>query len=435
MVRSRRPSPWLLDFATELLKEERWKEHVKDLVYMGHEPFIRSLVDKGIMAEWLNTGEKDTMHSTMWMLQSIKESCGDMVAQLLEPLIDKGKEWNQSMLTALWADPKSDTDRLFELRLKLAASGFGTRFIRWKRLAEKHPLRVVRLLDTFLSTWKVQSGTETEDESQTKRTPDEGWDEKDDGTLGNTARQHAETTWDTLFPHVERFTNIGGTTRRPSLHDWKEDGSFTIHEGHPKMSRCVVRMLSEAAKALAKQSPEAFLSRARGLSTSSSQAICKVLINGYSELPPIHADAGVEWLLEDLGRLRVDSARGGKRWTSVRLIQKLSPYCSDTLFHRFEHALVHYHSPQEKELARYYLEKSREGYYGYWYGEAQYFLLPALAPRRRSDQVNSLIRVLKRKFGEGERFLQRSLGGEVVSPLRTEILPRISDRAWLADGF
>ena len=117
---------------------------------------------------------------------------------------------------------------------------------------------------------------------------------------------------------------------------------------------------------------------------------------------------------------------------AVRLIKKLSPYCSDPLFHKLEYALVHYHSPEEKELARYYLKKSRESYYGHWFGQTQYFLLPALAPKRRSDYTNNLIRVLKRKFGEGKRFPRRSSGGWVDSPLRTEVLHRISDQAWLA---
>jgi hypothetical protein len=300
------------------------------------------------------------------------------------------------------------------------------------RLVGKHPLRVIDLLDAMLSTWSVQTGTGEENERAGKRPSDEDWDEKADEALRDAANQHPSITWDLLIPHIERLTRANGTGSTKSNHSVDEDGFPSIHQDYKKMSRGLLRMLIEAARALAKHTPEKFLSRAQGLSSSKSSAISRILLEGYSNLSAPYADFGIEWLLSDLGRIRGNGRYGETKWIGVRLIKKLSPDCSEAQFVRLENGLVHYHPPEEKKTVKYYLEKSREGYYRPWFGEAQFFLLPALAPYRRSTCVENLITVLKRKFGQGGRFLRPSLTGDVVSPLRTEILHKISDRMWMA---
>jgi hypothetical protein len=105
------------------------------------------------------------------------------------------------------------------------------------------------------------------------------------------------------------------------------------------------------------------------------------------------------------------------------------------VFEELETAITLYHAPEEKELAEYYLPRWKEGYWGAYWGEAQYFLLPALCEKRRSKNTDSLIGVLKRKFGHctEDYFLSRgrTSGGYVGSPLPSDRLHQISDRAWL----
>jgi hypothetical protein len=118
------------------------------------------------------------------------------------------------------------------------------------------------------------------------------------------------------------------------------------------------------------------------------------------------------------------------------LLQTQSPHCSEILFTELEKAITHYHAPEEKELAQYYLPSWKEGYFGEYWGMAQYFLLPALCEKRRSKNTDSLIGVLKRKFGHytEDYFLSGRLGtgGGVGSPLPSDRLHQISDRAWLS---
>jgi hypothetical protein len=58
---------------------------------------------------------------------------------------------------------------------------------------------------------------------------------------------------------------------------------------------------------------------------------------------------------------------------AARLIQALSPYCSESLFKELEQALIHYHDPDEKRVAEYYLKAWKTRYFGYYWGKAQFF--------------------------------------------------------------
>jgi len=143
----------------------------------------------------------------------------------------------------------------------------------------------------------------------------------------------------------------------------------------------------------------------------------------------------VSWLLADTARFRLGSGFSEPEWLpAARLIEALSPYCSEELFRRLEEAIVHCHAPNEKQSAEYWLGTWKRGYFGHYWGKTQHFLLPALSSARVKPSTTALMQVLKRKFAgySEDRFLRigRSRGGWVGSKLEPN-LEKISDRAWL----
>ena len=161
----------------------------------------------------------------------------------------------------------------------------------------------------------------------------------------------------------------------------------------------------------------------------------EILISVYARLPGTDADIGIRWLLGDIRRLALGSGYDeSERMPAVRLVSALSPHCSEELFTNLEETVVHYHSPDERRLAEYYLKGWRKGYFGDYWGRAQYFLLPALCPERIQPSTKSLITELKRKYANypEERFLRagRISGGSIGSKLDAS-LEKISDRSWL----
>ena len=196
------------------------------------------------------------------------------------------------------------------------------------------------------------------------------------------------------------------------------------------------RIAREAGRTLAAEDAAVFWAQTADLRNHSSPVVQHLLIEIYVSLGVGWADAALQWLLDDPTRLEIGTGSHEPEWMpAARLIEYLSPHCSDTTFRTLEEEITHYRTPNERRDAKLWLSTWRNGYFGDYWGRAQHFLLPALYKERRSVATEGLIGVLQRKFSEypPERFY-RDAGvrfGSVGSTLRGESLERISDKAWL----
>lgn len=429
------PTQPVLNFAIELLKDSHWKDHALELIYLRNGPYIHSLATQGIIQNWLGRSNKVDINSALWLLRSINETSDDLIVDLLTPYIDKEDDWPQWILRVLWFSPEKDSDKAFELRVKLARRGHVSDYIHWENLAQENPLRAICLIEAAISTWDTPK---LEDNSVTKRRRSrfESWGPKELQVLKEAARKNPLPTWDLLLPHVQRLTAIELEEYDTRLNDWQDGSLYKVHEGHTDLPRGIVLLICEAGKELAKNQTNEFLARAHDLSNSISIITQEILINTYASLPPKFSDIGIQWLLNDSHRLAIGSGYNEPEWMlAAGLIETLSPHCSEKLFKQLENVIIHYHSPNEKQMAEYYITTWKKGYFGDYWGRAQYFLLPALCEERRSKNTKDLVRVLRRKFDDypKHRFLGHGhiTGGWVGSPLPAEKLHEISDKAWL----
>jgi len=432
------PAAPLADYLIELLADEYWKPHVLGSVFWRHEQHVRALVERGIICTWLNSPHQAEVNQALWLLRSVNERCGDVVADLLEPLVDRGGDWPTWILSTLPIGAIGDSPKLWDLRLRLARRGEVDRFVAWDKLVDADPRRAIGLIEAVVSTWEAP--TEDEDELPWRRAGGhrrlEQWSREDLPALKRAASAHPADTWDALMPHIDRLTrNVQGPASY-RLHDWEYPDPMEDENPITSIARGMTALVCEAGGTLAKEAPEALLASTRALHDSTSVITQRVLLEVYASLPSAHADEAIQWLLADTRRFEIGPGRSEPAYMpTARLIKAASPHCSEGLFRQLEHRIVHYHAPNERRHAEYYLRSSREGYYGAWYGEAQHFLLPALCPVRRSPTTEGLIGVLDRKFAEypEEEFLRtgRIRGGTVTSPLRADRLLQISDKAWL----
>jgi hypothetical protein len=430
------PTQRMLDFALELLNDAYWKNHAIELIYLRSIPYIQSLVNRGIMREWLESPDEAYRNRAVWLLGSIKQTFGDLVADVLSPYLDKGGDWPERILNALWFSPEKDSDKMFELRLDLVRRGHIHEFIHWKALATGSALRALRLVEAAILTW---DSPRMEDNTLAKKRQGarfEDWGPDDTQALKEAARQYPLSAWDMLIPHIERLTRVKLNEYDTQLDDWRDGDRYGFHAGYTILPRGIVVLLSEAGKELAKTKTSEFFIRTHCLRDSISPITQEILMTTYASLPPDFSDEPLTWLLADHSRFALGSGYSEPEWMpAARLISALSPHCSDKVFGELEHAITHYHSPNEKELAKCYLSAWKEGYFRDYWGRAQYFLLPALCKKRRSKATEGLIGVLNRKFDKYPKwwFLAggRSTGGCVGSPLRADKFHRISDEAWL----
>lgn len=430
------PSSILCDYLVGILGDNFWKEHLLETAFAGHPPFMRCLIKKGTIAEWIGSGLPGQINEALWLLRLVNDKIPDDVSEILEPFADRDQTWLGSVLGALCIDPTADSDRMFELRLQLARRGIISNFMKWSNLAERYPVRAIMLLEAILSTWNLDNFIEDDNHISNRRPKSrlENWDSETNRAFKEVSSKYPERVWDFLVPHISRLTV--GISDRPGREVWLDAGFYRAHDESTGIQKGLVKMAIAAGKSLAQSNPNQLLGRSRPLNTSNSPIVQLILTESYSKLPAEYADEAILWIISDSSHLDLGSGYGEPEWMpAARLIQSLSPYCSDEVFQKLETYIINYHSPYERDRSRKYLLERRNGFFWHYWGHAQYILLPMLCPKRSSDKVNKLINMLKRKFGSypEREFLRggNSRGGTVVSPIPNEKLDQISDRAWL----
>ena len=417
------------NYCLALLSVDSWQKHILETVFLGHPLHVLFLCDEGIIGQWLDSEGDDTVDRALWLLRSIADRAPDTVLEVLEPYIEKGGAWPRRINRTLPWRTDEDSDHMFRIRLKLARLGEYPSFIDWKALCERHSFRAVQLMEAVLSTWNADDDESSDDQKGRI----EKWYDKDSEAINKVINNFPKGTWDYLMPQIERLTRFESETYDSHQEKWREDRYR--EDRIVGFARGVVQLASLAGKQLAGEFPKDLLQRTQSLEASTSPIIEEILAEAYRHLPPEHADQGVSWLLADTAHFRLGSGFSEPEWQpAARLIEALSPHCSEGLFRRLEGAIVHYHAPNEKRSAEYWLTTWENGYFGHYWGKAQHFLLPALPATRAQASTTALIQVLQRKFAgySEDRFLRigRIKGGLVGSKLDLN-LEKISDRAWL----
>ncbi len=419
----------LLDFLEELIQKDEWKEHVLGTVYFRHVPYIQSLIDRGRMGEWL---ESDSWRNyALWLLRGVSELIPDGVVDLLYPYLGRSEEWNEWILATIPWHAEDDSEKLFGLRLHLARLGVYRDHVDWTKLDAN---RSIALLNAVASTWTADDISEAHHRGAQQRSRFESWSRDEAVRLTAAVQSEPSEAWERLIRHVVRLAPVKDEPYG-ILQQWIEGDRFDFRQGMEGVPHGLVELLIACGKTLAGSDPAGFWAMTKDLRDHESPVVQYVLIETYAALPANCATEAIEWLLADLNRLSIGTGENEPEWSpAARMIQQLSPNCSDDVFRKLERTLIHYHSPNELRDAEYWLTTWKNGYFGDYWGRAQNFLLPALDSKRRSNETIGLIGVLGRKFESysTERFLRRShrRGGFVGSTLGGS--PEdISDQAWL----
>ena len=411
-----------------LVNDSFWEDHIVETVFRGHAQWVLYLLTSGILPRWLSSQEELKINRALGTLNSVANFIPDQVTKALLPYLDRGDEWPVRILNSICWSEVDDSEQMFEMRLQLARNGHVKSFVDWKRLCAKYPLRAVRLIEAVVSTWD-------RDREETKNRPKgrlEEWTDENTQTLKIVAKQFPAQTWDLLVRHIERLTTF--TTKRayePRLEKWYESRFDNKGEG---IARGAVIMAIAAGQTMASTQPDELFKRVHALAKSTSPIIREIIISAYTHLSKTHADNGIRWFIEDPLRFRVGSGYREPEWMPAsRLVKALSPHCSDEVFRNLEKKIINYHSPNEKHNAEYYLKGWKSGHFGYYWGKAQYFILPELDKNRISKTTFDLIRVLNRKFASysKERFKRVVVTGGWVGSKLDPNIDKISDKAWL----
>ena len=434
------PGPKVIALALALFQSIYWREHALDGIFMGHPPFLLMLMQCGAIDAMLNSDDLYEVEWALTLLRSIVQTHGDAVASLIEPYLDRGPEWLQRVQALLFYHRgKDDSERIFHLRLRLAQLGDPGHLLDWAEMMARYPVRAIQLLQTILATIEA---TDVQDLAMSRSLRKlDAFLELQEGhreAFNIFVRKHARNVWDALVPNIERITLQGVDPLSFYDHYW-DSINFTggFERDQHIFYRIVVPMVCEAGNILAASAADTFWTNTSSLRACPSIVIQRMLIEVYTALPPQYADHTLQWLLSDTRRFAVGSGVNEPEWApAARLIIALSPHCTKAIYDVLQQAILRYHAPDEKESAKLCLQYAREGDFSprlAWFGQAQYFLLPALDPTRRSQYANALYQILERKFSgcNTQSFLRMPgiSGGWIGSKIRDP--KTLSDKEWI----
>ena len=424
------PDEKIIKYMLKLANDESWKAHIIGVVFLGHPIYINWLIDSHKFKHWLSDDE--WRENALWLLRSVTHMIPDQVTDQLLPYIDD-EEWRDRILGCLNWNIHDDSEKMFQMRVQLARYGISRNFVEWKKLSAE---RCIRLLEAVLQSYEPDNFThDSYSYHSGKSSRLENWSADDMEVLLNAARERAHDVWDIIVPQLIRLaTDKNDTYHSKDL--WLDSDDEELRYGREKLPNGILKLCIAAGKELTEKESTNFWVITEPLRQNDLYVIRYALVSIYASLVSELANEALNWLMSDIPNFIVGTGYEEPKWMPVvRLIEALTPYCSEELFQVLENKIIQHKDENLMNDAEYWISSSKRGHFGAYWGRAQYFLLPTLFEERRSKKANELIDVLNRKFEgyEKDDFVggMRSRGGVVSSTIPGDRVNKISDRSWL----
>ena len=129
-----------------------WLDAITNTVMLGHPYYIEHFIRNGYISLLFNS-DKDFI--AINLLHSVSEHIGDTVADFIEPYILKDENTDIKIYRALCWDMEKDSDKLFDIRLKLLAANPEIKknnYFHFNKMAKNDLIRAARLLETIIES-------------------------------------------------------------------------------------------------------------------------------------------------------------------------------------------------------------------------------------------------------------------------------------------
>ncbi|MEU6845482.1 hypothetical protein ABZ930_26740 [Streptomyces sp. NPDC046716] len=191
------------------------------------------------------------------------------------------------------------------------------------------------------------------------------------------------------------------------------------HVGGRGVDAALLVGLEAALRSLATASPTAATSALQQLTASPVQELRFLACRTYTVMDA--ADEALTWLLSDEHNLRLGWL-DSPRWASRELIEAATPHCAEEKLAHLTTQLLGYYPAWER--------KREKGQRSLW-GWAQYQLLSAVEPARRSGTVNGRLAEWERKFPNQYPSPPTPITAEFVgSPISDQAAVHMTDAQW-----
>lgn len=399
-------------------------ENIAILSYLSEKKYLNS---------WLNDHNPELLDITLRLLRSIADYSPDLVLSEMKPFIGKTEQWDRYVYNTLCWDIANDSVEMFEVRKQLIAVGCYVNFINWKDLSRKNPLRALDLIELMLDHYKDIIETDYYSEKRSSKPKFSNRDNWSSIELDEIITLADAIPQETIRRLLARLSNLlSSTDNDEQPYHWLSKNTRYNNDPVANLIHGIIELLEKSAENLHDQSNLLF-ELIHGYSSNKNFVFNHILAKIIIYLSPNYSDFIIEWILSN-PEIRFECGNIYKEpaWIlSGKIIEKFSPFCSETLFHELENRILFFSSFDYDDIKR-QLKYRRTGYFSHYWGETQYFLLPKLDKKRRSIQAEEMIQILNRKFGQSKSSdfckTYEINSGWVTSPIRNA--NHLSDKAW-----
>ena len=402
-------------------------DHVLRSIY-GSSHWFNLLDTIGVLDRWLNANDEILVDRVIWLMHGVLRSRPDRVAQLLAPFLGRSASWNQRLLSTVLSADLETSRQLFDVGLELVNTGAADDALVSRNgsarlwytvhtLAGKNAEWACELIGACCNRLLVQATAAGDTNPFDMMAGPSGGD-----SLGvqQAAHRAPQKFVDLLLPFV--FDVLSVSTDQSLNPPWLDsvwDPEFYAN-GHFSRDSFLIAMES-AVRWLAENDTDAFRQLAAQLHASNFGTIHLLLARGYEANGQAFADEAANYIADSLAKFG-GRYPGRARWAVARLIQAVTPHCSDGNLTALEWAIVRHYTE---------LELSPEG--RRFRGSAQFMLLCAVDQSRLSATASRRLGELRRKFPEPAEPGPQIITAEIVeSPIPEQSARQMTDANWLS---
>ena len=418
--------------------EEEWRllepslgselsDHVLRSIY-GSASWFDLLDAIGVLDRWLNASDETLVNRAISLMHGVLRNRPDRVAQLLTPFLGSSASWDQRLVSTVLSADLETSRQLFDLSLAsvnagaadhalIDREGFSLLWHTAHTLAGKNAEWACELIAACCNRLLARALAVGDTNPFDMMTgPSDG------DSLGvlQAADGAPQVFIDRLLPFVFEVLNVSAD--RSVDPPWRDSiWDPELYANGLFFGDSFLLAMESAVRWLAENDIDAFGQLAARLRSSSFASIHLLLARGYEANGQAFADEAANYMADALTRF-AGRYPDRARWAVARLIQAVTPHCSEPSSAALERAILD-HYPE-------YEMTSQQGQYWGW---AQFVLLSGFNESRLSPQGLTRLGQLRRKFPDpGEPGPSIITSGMVQSPIPESAARQMTDANWLS---
>lgn len=386
---------------------------------------------RGLISEWLESGNDYLVDMAVSYVRRHQSHSGDRVAELLEPFIDKGGEWQRRFFQLIqWPEP-GNSRRFFDMFLSLINNGTldGVNFdiFRTKAyvLIKTRPEWIAEVMAHWLRRRLRSLLTNVAEPDYNDWMNLIGKELHDSGIILDAAAKAPEAFAGHVLPVILNIADAA--ILKEDSNPPRQDGVWIMiaqTKDHAPLDEACRDAVATALERLAETNAEQIVPILGELKKRDTVIANYLLLRTYTAGAEHFADDAIPELCEKTWRFECEYL-DSRYWMATQLIQALARACSAENRTRLEKTILDYVPDSER---------TPEGYRDEARGYASYCLLCGIPETLRSEHAQARFEELECKFGKLKVSPPRKIEtGFVRSPVDEATAESMTDEQWLRD--